>query len=49
MPSTIDQFCRGVEFHDPPTIQNDNPIGVENGVDAVRDGDDGPVAEDAAS
>lgn len=45
----LDECRGGVEFHDPAFIQHDDPIGVDDCVDAVRDGDDCALLEDAAA
>lgn len=44
-----DQFCRRIELNDLATVQYHNAVAVEDGIDAVCDGDDGAVLEDAAS
>jgi hypothetical protein len=46
--SSSDQFCRSIEFRDFPMIKYDYAIGVQDGVNAVRDGDDGSVFEHVA-
>jgi hypothetical protein len=47
--ATLDQLCGRVELRHTPLVQNDDTIGVDDRVDAVRDRDDGSVLEDAAA
>jgi hypothetical protein len=47
--ATLDQLCGRVELRHTPLVQNDDTIGVDDRVDAVRDRNDGSVLEDAAA
>lgn len=47
--ATPDQRCWGIEFRHCPSVQNDNPVRVDDRVDPVRDRNDGAVLEDAAA
>lgn len=47
--ATLDQLCRCVEFSHSPLVQNDDPIGVNDRVNAMRNRDDSPVRENAAA
>ena len=43
------QLPRGIELGHLPGVQHDDAVGIENGVYAMGDGDDGTVFEDGAA
>lgn len=47
--TSLDQLRRRVEFRHPALVQHDDPIGVDDRVDAVRNRDNGAILEDTAA
>lgn len=47
--TSLDQLRRRVEFRHPALVQHDDPIRVDDRVDAVRNRDDGAILEDTAA
>ena len=48
-PFLANQFVRSVKLSDPALLKEDDPVRVEDGVDAMGDGDYGPILKDAAA
>jgi hypothetical protein len=47
--AAFDKLCRCVKLSHSPLVQNDDPVGVDDRVDAVRNCDDSPIRKDAAA
>lgn len=47
--ATLDQLRRRIKLSHSPLVQNDDPVRVNDGVDAVRNGNNGSIREDAAA